>query len=159
MAQDAGQDFGRANRLSIDEHDAEAGVERVLLGRKIACRGSLRSAQGEELLVLRHKTIREFRRRRVVVRRDATAQIEDDRIDLLPGKTAQSGVEFPELGLAQISRPQISDVAVDDLAIKRRWRRRGRGMRGQKHGAAAEASEHAIERGAIKLRAADRRLD
>ena len=84
------------------------------------------------------------------------AEIEDDGADLFSHEAAQSGVEFQQLRPAQIARTQIADVAIDDLAVKRRGRDSRAGLGGEEPDPAPEMIENAGEGGPLQFRFAER---
>ena len=127
-------------------------VNRILVGKKRANFPAPGTPQREKRFAFRHKTIREFRGRSVVVRFATAAQVENERIDLFPGETAQRRIHFQELVATQISGAQIPDVVGDDLPAKRRGRRcGGRAVSRQKHDAACETAEQAGEDRALQF--------
>src|SRR5205823_828756 len=108
-----------------------------------------RFPQGEERFVLRAKSFCELSREWKIVRRRTGAKIEHDRIRFLGGKISQIRIERVEVGFGQCAKPEIIDVAIQHLSVKRRGRFRGIsiGVRKKNH-AAPEPGKNSFEGGA-----------
>src|SRR5205814_8450156 len=110
--------FSRTGSVAIGEHHDQTAKRQIAVGVKdtVLPRGWF--AQGEKWFAFRAKSLRKFRRHRKIIRCLTGAEIDNQRVDLLGCERAKTLVQRLKIGAVERAEAQITDMTIQNLAIK-----------------------------------------
>ena len=153
----SGDRFGRAGCVAIGQHHDQAAKCRVTIRTKYAVLTSRWFAQSKDRFRFGTKPLRKLCGQPEIVCCLAGAKIDDERVHLFPGESAETLVQRLKIGIVQRPDPRIPDAPSENLAVKGVWRcARDILFARQKYHASRHPDQQALNSCPIQLRVGDR---